>query len=650
MHDLSYRKELDGLRAIAVVSVILFHVGFKSMPGGYVGVDVFFVLSGYLICGQTYIRLSEGRYSATEFFARRIRRLSTAYFACFLVTALVAQALFLRSDVMEVYHNLIGSVTFTNNYNLLFSQGYFNQDAHENPFLHTWSLSIEEQFYIGLPILILLTRRSLVAFRRMLVLFFVVSLLLALFSGQQIYLRDQRFFATSFRVWELALGGLVFVAQQRGLRLPQVPGLPVLGVALVILPVGWIDQFYLYPGWITLAPTLGTALLIATAFPGQSHTGRVLATRPMVYVGRISYGAYLWHWPLIVFTAYVWGALNDEIRTGLLLASLGLGAMSYHLIETPIRKVDVRRHKEWLYALFAGQTIILLLLAAFLSHQAEKGDSLQEQHLQRIKQEIGNFHPEWDNCWEKIGPEEFCRIGAEDDGAVEFLAWGDSMANSAYWAFDGYGKARGKHGVMATAASCAPLPGIARDFGDATECVAFNDKVRSYLKAAPPMEVILFARWSYYGEGFHNQRSNTPNETGLVDDAGKVLTGENFAIFAPAFEALLDEISERHQVTIVNLWPVVPYSVPVKMLREARFGTHVEPVTLQGYEARNGRVVKFIQEAGAARGLRVVNPHEQLCASGTCMLSSDGVPLYVDQTHLSHKGGEMLRDMLLDGR
>jgi len=123
MQDLSYRKELDGLRAIAVVSVILFHVGFPSMPGGYICVDVFFVLSGYLICGQTYLRLSERRYSVTDFFARRIRRLSTAYFACFLVTALVAQMLFLRSDMAEVYANMVGSVTFTNNYNLLFSQG-----------------------------------------------------------------------------------------------------------------------------------------------------------------------------------------------------------------------------------------------------------------------------------------------------------------------------------------------------------------------------------------------------------------------------------------------------------------------------------------------------------------------------------------------
>lgn len=648
MHDLAYRKELDGVRAIAVMSVILFHVGFPSMPGGYVGVDVFFVLSGYLICGQTYLRLSEGRYSITDFFARRIRRLSTAYFACFLVTALVAHLLFLREDLAEVYANLIGSVTFTNNYNLLFSQGYFNQEAHENPFLHTWSLSIEEQFYIGLPLLILLTRRRLSTFTKMLAAGFVISLALTLFSGQLIYERDQRFFSTAFRIWELALGGLVFVAQQRGLGLPKGPVLPILGVAMIVVPVGWIDETWLYPGPVTLLPTLGTALLIATAYPSEGRVGRVLASAPMAYIGRISYGAYLWHWPLIVYTAYLWGALGDELRTVLVLGSLGLGAMSYHLIEQPIRRVSVREHKEWLYALFAVQTIILLLVAAFLAHQATKEESLADKAMQKIKAEIGNFHDRWDACWNKMGPDEYCRIGAEGEGPVDYIVWGDSMANSALPGFDAYGKATGQAGFMATAAACAPLPDISREYGGAETCIAFNDGVRAYLKDAPPTVVYLMARWTYYAEGYDDQRSNTPNEAVMVDREGNVLPGANIEIFEPAFAALLDEIGARHEVRVINLWPVAPYSVPVAMLREAWFGTYdVPPITLEAYEARNGRVVGLIERLAGARGMQVLAPHQVLCASGVCELQEDGVPLYVDQTHLGPAGNRVLERILL---
>ena len=648
MHDLAYRKELDGLRAIAVLSVILFHVGFPSMPGGYVGVDVFFVLSGYLICGQTYLRLQEGSYSATEFFARRIRRLSSAYFACFFVTALVANLLFLRGDMGEIYANLVGSVTFTNNYNLLFSQSYFNQDAHENPFLHTWSLSIEEQFYIVLPILILLTRRSLTTFRRLLVALFVVSLLLTLFSGQQVYLRDQRFFASSFRVWELALGGLVFVAQQRwGARL-TLPFAPLVGLAMVLAPVGWFDAGTLYPGWATLLPTLGTALLIVTAFPTHSRTGRFLGTRGMVYIGRISYGAYLWHWPLIVFMNYLWGELHDEMRAALVLASLGLGAASYHLIETPIRAIDVRRHKEKLYALFGAQTIVLLLVAAFLSHQATRPDTFADLQLEQVKAEIGNAHPRWDECWNKMGPDEYCTLGGPVVDHPDFVVWGDSMANSAFWAFDEYAEQTGQVGYMATAAACAPLPGISRDYEGAATCIAFNDALRAYLREAPPMKVILFSRWTYYAEGFHNQRSNTPNQAAMVDADGNVLPGTNLEIFAPAFEALLDEIDPRHEVIVINLWPVFPYSVPVSMLREHRFGIASPPVTLRKYQDRNGRVVDYMRQTAQGRGMQVIEPHLTLCASGTCAMARDGAPLYMDQTHLSRKGNDVLRDMLLE--
>ncbi|MFK7941132.1 MAG: acyltransferase family protein [Roseovarius sp.] len=646
MHDIAYRKELDGMRAIAVVSVILFHVGFPSMPGGYVGVDVFFVLSGYLICGQTYLRLAEGRYSATEFFARRIRRLSTAYFACFLVTALIAQALFLREDLIELYHNLIGSVTFTNNYNLLLSQGYFNQDAHENPFLHTWSLSIEEQFYILLPVLILLTRRSLKAFVTTLVLLFVVSLALALFSGQLIYLRDQRFFATSFRIWEMALGGLVFVAQQRGLRMPNVPFVPLIGLVLIIAPVGWIDETWLYPGWITLAPVLGTALLVMTATPAQNRTGRVLASPPMAYIGRISYGAYLWHWPVIVFTGYLWGALTDELRTLLVLVSLGLGAVSYHLIETPIRRIDVRTHKERLYAMFAVQTIVLLLVAAMLAHLAQRPETLADQRLQKIKNEIGNFHDRWDDCWYK--DDGFCAIGAAGEGPIEYIAWGDSMTNSAYDAFDAYGKSKGKRGALMTTAACAPLPDIARDYGGTDVCIEFNTHMRDLLRDAPVTEVFLMARWSYYAEGYEDHRSWTPNEAPIMDRDGRALPGTNFEIFTPAFEALLDEIGQRHRVTLINQWPVASYSVPVAMLREAWFGAKQAPITLEDFEARNGRIADYIIQVGQSRGMRVVSPHETLCASGICVLHRDGVPLYVDQTHLGPEGSRVLLDLLLD--
>jgi hypothetical protein len=221
------------------------------------------------------------------------------------------------------------------------------------------------------------------------------------------------------------------------------------------------------------------------------------------------------------------------------------------------------------------------------------------------------------------------------------------MANSALPGFDAYGKATGKRGAIMTVAACAPLPDISREYGGAEICIDFNTKMREFLRESPALEVFLMARWTYYAEGYEDQRSWTPNQAEIVDRAGRVLPGTNFEIFAPAFETLLDEIGLRHKVTLINLWPVVPYSVPVAMLREAWFGTRFEPITLDNYMARNGRVVKYIAETGQARGMRVVSPHDEICGSGTCVMHRDGVPLYVDQTHLGPEGSKVLTEMLL---
>ena len=648
MQHLAYRKELDGLRAIAVVSVILFHVGFRDMTGGFVGVDIFFVLSGYLICGQTYLRLEAGEYSAIEFFARRIRRLSTAYFACFLVTALIANWLFLRSEMGDVATNLLGSVTFTNNFNLLKNQGYFATAAHENPFLHTWSLSIEEQFYIVLPMVILATQRSLAAFRGVLVGLFVTSLAMVLFSGELIYDRDERFFSSVFRVWELTLGALVFVVLHKRGALFRLPFVPLFGLALVLVPVGWLDSTALYPGWVTLIPTAGAAVLIATAAPDTGFVGRFLASRGMAYIGRISYGTYLWHWPLIVFVRYAGVDLNDEIRTGLVIGSLALGAMSYHLIETPIRRIDVVRHKARLFGMFAVQTAVLLALTFYLFGEPGKAGPGDGAAIVRIKAEVMNAHPGWNACWGHKSPDTFCEIGVVGADGPDFVLWGDSMANSAFWAFEDYAAVRGQAGYLAATASCAPLAGIARDFSGAEGCLDVNRAVLEYLDTAPPMDVFLFGRWSYYAEGYRNHESNTSGQVGLVDASGQQREDENVDIFADGYRAALDRITARHRVIVINQVPVYPYSVPKEMLREVRFGTPPTPKSASDFQARSGRAATLIATEAVSRGITVVSPHEVMCAQDNCLLSMDGTPLYIDQVHLSRRGNDMLRDMILN--
>lgn len=642
MSSLRYRHELDGIRAIAVLAVILFHVGYPDMTGGFTGVDVFFVLSGYLICGQTYLRLIAGNYSATEFFARRIRRLSSAYFACFLVTALVANAFFLRSEMEVVANGFLSSITFTNNINLMSSAGYFSGPAHENPFLHTWSLSIEEQFYIALPMLILLTRRSPRVFAGLLVAFFALSLGFTLFSGDLVHDREARFFSSFFRVWELASGGLVFLALHHRLLPERLPLAPLAGLVLVLVPVSLLDASWLYPGWGTLMPVVGTLILIAFARPRDSRVARFLASRPMAYIGRISYGTYLWHWPLIVGVIYYGVHMSDEVRAVLLLISLGLGSLSYHLVEMPVRRIPVVARKRQLYALFAAQFTVLLAVAVYLLGQPGRADPGEDARLEALKAEIMNVHPDWDACWGGTGLDDFCRLGVPmaEGAAPDFLVWGDSMANSAFAAFDAYGRDHGEAGFLATAPACAPLAGA----GFRVDCIDYNRKILAYLDRAPPMDVFLMARWSFYSEGYGNI-GNTPGQKPLLRPDG-TRPEDGFALFAQALEATIARVAARHRVIVINHVPDFPASVPKSMLRTLRFGSEPLRVARADFERRSGRAAAAVRRIAEAAGALHVAPYEWFCDADACNYQIDGAPLFIDNVHLGPLGNDMLRQAI----
>lgn len=641
MIDRAYRKELDGVRAIAVLAVVLFHVGYPDMPGGFVGVDIFFVLSGYLICGQTYMRLELGTYSVTEFFARRIRRLSSAYALCFLVTALAANALFLRSEMQVVVDGFIGSITFTNNFNLMASSGYFAGPAHENPFLHTWSLSIEEQFYIALPLLILLMQRSRAGFVRALVVLFVLSLGLALFSGDLIFDREERYFSSSMRIWQLAAGGLTFIALYKDLLPRRVFLAPLLGLALILVPVHLLDGSYLYPGWAALLPVGGTVLLLAFASPRHSLVARALAWGPMAYVGRISYGTYLWHWPVIVGVIYYGIEMTDEIRAVLTLVALALGAMSYHLVETPVRRISVRTGKRKLYLLFAAQSAVLIAVAVYLAGQPGKAGQGEDARLEALKAEIMNTHEGWNRCWSQTDPAAFCRLGVPGE-VPDFMVWGDSMVNSAFWAFDAYGRARGQTGVMATEPACAPL---ART-GPRESCLEINRKILTWLTTeAPPMDVFLMARWSFYSEGYGNY-GDRPGQVPLLRE-GEGQAAENFPAFVKGLEETLQALSGRHRVIVISAFPEFPASVPKAMLRSLRFGTAPQVVSRAEFEARNGRTVMALRQMAERYGAIHVAPYELFCGPEVCDYQRDGAPLFIDNVHLSPKGNDLLLELLL---
>ncbi|RMH84867.1 acyltransferase [Pseudomonas sp. AOB-7] len=372
-----YRPDIDGIRAIAVMSVLLFHAGFASFSGGYVGVDVFFVISGFLITRLIKDEIEEGRFSFGEFYARRARRLFPALFVTVAATFLLAVLMFSPEHMRRFAGELIYAVTSLSNFYFWGESGYFDADAHFKPLLHTWSLSVEEQFYLFWPLLLvfLLTRlRGLSAALAILALGGISFALNLLFQGGGDVFKGVSstlarafadggatiYFLTPFRIFEFAIGAvLVWLMGLRPRSNWPLELLLLVGLVLAIAPVFLYDETLLFPSYYALAPCLGAALLI---YAGEArYLGRILRNPLSVRIGLISYSLYLVHWPVYVFYRYyVYGELTTVEKYGVLLTSFALALVLYHFVEQRYRKPKQRARKGSRVAF--GLSCVLLAL------------------------------------------------------------------------------------------------------------------------------------------------------------------------------------------------------------------------------------------------------------------------------------------------
>lgn len=353
-----YRADVDGLRAIAVLSVLLFHGGVAALSGGYVGVDVFFVISGFVIATKLVEEIEEGKFSIASFYVRRIRRILPALVAVILACCAAALVFFLPDALRDFSRSVVATAVFLSNMFFWKNSGYFETGALDRPLLHTWSLAIEEQFYIVIPIALFLV---MVYARRW--TFALFALAAAASLGLSIFLTDKaptaNFFVLPTRAWELLLGVLVALApwaptSSRILR----ELVAVVALGLIVFAVLTYTSATPFPGLAAFVPTFGTAALIYLGKNGEpSFVARALSLRPVVAIGLISYSLYLVHWPIIVFARY---ALLRDLQGweigGAVLASFVLAYLSYRFVETPFRRP---RHAVSRRRLFAGTGVVL---------------------------------------------------------------------------------------------------------------------------------------------------------------------------------------------------------------------------------------------------------------------------------------------------
>lgn len=344
--NLKYRPDIDGLRAIAVLLVVSFHAYPKSIPGGFIGVDIFFVISGYLITNIIIGSISNNQFSLLDFYSRRIKRIFPALSLVFISCLIFGWFALLNDEYRELGKHVFGGAGFFSNLLLWSESGYFDTSSKAKPLLHLWSLGIEEQFYLLWPILLWLTWSRPKWFWVLLFLLIATSFStnIATINANPV----AAFYSPLSRLWELLLGGLLAVAYDysspatRSIKALYFNWLSILGLACIIFPAFYLSKYSSFPGWWALLPTLG-AVCIIFGGPTAWINRFVLSHRWLVWFGLISFPLYLWHWPLISFANLIEGdETHSYIRTRLVILSILLAWLSYRFVEKPIRNSKVK--------------------------------------------------------------------------------------------------------------------------------------------------------------------------------------------------------------------------------------------------------------------------------------------------------------------
>lgn len=499
-----YRPDIDGLRAIAILSVLLFHAGL-GCPGGFVGVDIFFVISGFLISSIIFRELHDGTFSLVVFWERRIRRIMPAMVLVVAATLIAGWFLFLPEDYARLCTSAVAQTTLSSNFffyqQWLNGNGYFAPALDPKPLLHTWSLALEEQFYLLFPLLLtLLARWRRRPFAEAILLLAIGSFALSVYGSY--HFPAAAFYLLPSRACELLLGALLPLARERiavSQRTREIAGW--LGLGLIVYAIFFYDVYTEFPGRAAVPPCLGAALIIFSSEFSISSVGRILALKPLVFTGLISYSLYLWHWPLLVFSKYPLNSESWKSSVAMLAVTAALSVLSWKYVELPFRKRQFCQKRARLF-LFAGAATATLLILGLVG--AEQGGfpnrfSGKTAVYVNSREHIA-FRNEVSLADATAG--RFPELGSQPTNEpIKLIVWGDSHAMAITPALDELCHRFSWRGVQATHSSIAPIMSYytgADDGRFGENSLAFAKAVLDYIAKKQIKQVVIAAWWSHY--------------------------------------------------------------------------------------------------------------------------------------------------------
>jgi peptidoglycan/LPS O-acetylase OafA/YrhL len=632
---LKYRADIDGLRAVAVLSVLAFHIGLSRFEGGFVGVDVFFVISGYLISSIIFADISASRFTIIGFYERRIRRIFPALFAMLAVSSIGAVLYLLPSELIDYAKSMLAATSSASNLFFWLHSGYFDAPTSK-PLLHTWSLAVEEQFYLTFPIFLLLVRRF---FPRRLRVAVALLFFGSLVTSCVVVLRnpDTAFYMPYTRAWELLLGTLLSLGIFPMLRSATVRNLASLcGIGMILWSVLFYSQETLFPGFSALLPCIGAALIIWAGEVGGSLVGSVLSWRPVVFVGLISYSLYLWHWPIIVLQKMGmlvsqggldagghWVLLSGhrfDMLVEVVLSFL-LAVLSWKFVENPFRSGALRLSGKPLFALAGGVMAIMLGGAAwtvfaqgftgrFPSKALQVASALDaQQEIQSMR--TGSCFITTEYHFERYDLNTCLR---EDKEKRNYLLLGDSHSAMLWYAL----ATELKHSNVMQASTAACEPSLAPSGTD--DCKKMMAYIfQQYLPAHPIQGVFLVGRW----------------EQKNLDSLTKVISW-----------------AKQHQLPVIVFGPVPEYDAPLPRLLAYSIAWNKPSLPSQHLVTGPKLMDAEMQQISATTWhVPYISLYDEICDGHICLEYADPahkIPMMGDDNHLSVPGASFVVRRLVD--
>ena len=658
-----FRPEVDGLRAVAIIPVLLFHAGISAFAGGFFGVDVFFVISGYLITMQLATSEKTGWQLLRNFYHRRIRRLFPAIAVVSLSTALIAFLIMTPSQLKPFFSSFTATQVFFQNFYLWQNSGYWDQSLETSPLMHTWSLAVEEQFYFLFPFLFVFTkiRKSTNVLITIAGAVFVVSFFAA--TTRLGTSSIGAFFLLPYRAWELMAGALVALYEFKRHGQPQTrqrlqKSLADLGLALILISIVVGDKNTYHPGFMTLLPVVGTSLVIA--FGRQSTvTSKILSKRLFTDIGKLSYGLYLWHFPILAIWRVKKGTelANSEVFVAM-LATFVLAYLMWRYAETPFR--DRVRTKTRTVAFVASIGFVALVTIGVVGQQTAFGKTSSKELA--LLEAQARIPTEEDNCEEVDfeAPISGCIIGTNQlvGNMGEVVLIGDSHAGALKDPLLSELLELNVSGMSFVKPGCPPVSDIIMDPVEKFNCNEFNQIIDLILSESKVTDVILFARWTFYIEG-----TRFTNYKGYREDGYEVeFTAPNTTF--KSTEERINYLGDQVKLTIERLestgkrvhlvyplpelgWDPIAYA---KVFIDRGESWHRElDIPHEDFLVRTQRTFRELDRA-TSDVTNTIFASDLVCnnqITDWCVASSENTLYYGDNDHLNENGNKLLAEFIV---